>query len=295
MLGHFAWRQPVADKNTAIPVRIAAGYDYQEQFEYTGEQKLALLAPVPGETIDSVDESNDELINTESIDHSLNDEETDKTPVEISHINQSQNELGIDDIVEGETTSVSDSTETTSQDIAPILLPWVPEVDGSALVYIHRNYLHVDTALYYRKPGQQQVDVHTLPSLNSELLNITNPDALARVDTNTDTDTDTDVSLNQPNDINANNGNIISNEGLDLSGSMQQEDILSEFTWKYDDDFLNQDSQKLYTSRLFNYPLVQTRRMRSTELHYFDHPLIGMLVVIRPYELASSVTEADEE
>lgn len=30
--------------------------------------------------------------------------------------------------------------------------------------------------------------------------------------------------------------------------------------------------------------LQQRRRMRSTELHYVDHPLMGLLVVIRPYE-----------
>ena len=31
--------------------------------------------------------------------------------------------------------------------------------------------------------------------------------------------------------------------------------------------------------------LTQTRRMRSGELHYLDHPLFGLLVQVRPYEL----------
>jgi hypothetical protein len=32
------------------------------------------------------------------------------------------------------------------------------------------------------------------------------------------------------------------------------------------------------------YHLKQTRRMRSDELHYLDHPVLGMLILITPYE-----------
>ncbi len=35
---------------------------------------------------------------------------------------------------------------------------------------------------------------------------------------------------------------------------------------------------------LFSYQLSEPRRLRSTELHYFDHPLMGLLVQIRTYE-----------
>jgi hypothetical protein len=37
--------------------------------------------------------------------------------------------------------------------------------------------------------------------------------------------------------------------------------------------------------RHFYFRMTQSRRMRSTELHYFDHPMFGVLAVIRPYEL----------
>ncbi|MBW8190329.1 peptidoglycan binding protein CsiV [Neiella marina] len=36
---------------------------------------------------------------------------------------------------------------------------------------------------------------------------------------------------------------------------------------------------------LFSYQMAQFRRVRSQELHYFDHPMMGMLVQIRPYEV----------
>ncbi len=33
------------------------------------------------------------------------------------------------------------------------------------------------------------------------------------------------------------------------------------------------------------YPMVETRQMISNELHYLDHPALGMLIEVRPYEL----------
>lgn len=40
----------------------------------------------------------------------------------------------------------------------------------------------------------------------------------------------------------------------------------------------------------------QSRRMRSDELHYFDHPMFGMLALLTPYELPEpEVIPADEE
>jgi len=38
----------------------------------------------------------------------------------------------------------------------------------------------------------------------------------------------------------------------------------------------------------------QTRRMRSGELHYFDHPMFGMLVLITPYERPEPEVELEE-
>lgn len=36
---------------------------------------------------------------------------------------------------------------------------------------------------------------------------------------------------------------------------------------------------------LQDYRLFETRRMRSKEIHYFDHPLVGIVVKVTPYEL----------
>lgn len=52
--------------------------------------------------------------------------------------------------------------------------------------------------------------------------------------------------------------------------------------------FLHLDAQLLYTSpdALGGAPfeLVESRRIRSGELHYFDHPVFGMLARVTPYQ-----------
>lgn len=41
--------------------------------------------------------------------------------------------------------------------------------------------------------------------------------------------------------------------------------------------------------------LRQHRRMRSNELHYLDHPLLGLLIKITPYEITKTASTAAEE
>ena len=42
---------------------------------------------------------------------------------------------------------------------------------------------------------------------------------------------------------------------------------------------------------LQDYRLFETRRMRSKEIHYFDHPLMGIVVKVTPYEIEVPVAE----
>ncbi len=46
---------------------------------------------------------------------------------------------------------------------------------------------------------------------------------------------------------------------------------------------------------MLSYPFVQHRRMRSGELHYLDHPVLGMLILVdRAPEEDTEDTAADE-
>ncbi|MEF8833521.1 MAG: CsiV family protein [Halofilum sp. (in: g-proteobacteria)] len=44
---------------------------------------------------------------------------------------------------------------------------------------------------------------------------------------------------------------------------------------------------------MLSFPFSQSRRMRSGELHYLDHPLIGMLVLVTPYEEDQETEDGD--
>ena len=47
--------------------------------------------------------------------------------------------------------------------------------------------------------------------------------------------------------------------------------------------------------KLVSVPLAEQRRVISTQLHYFDHPLFGMLVQIRRYDRPAAPPPAKEQ
>lgn len=254
LLAHFAWRQPVAGKSTAIPVRFAGGHDYSEKFEFNGAKKLDIddheLLSEHSTELEEVVEDNSSTSGI-SIEPSSNN-------------NRSRQPLGSPAVPENEQNAET-SKKALHDNIQPVLLPWVPEIDGTAKVYIYRNYLHLDAALVFRKPGQLEVDIYSIESpLNFEDVPIVAPITPMTDELNT---------YERPIETNSSPQVFKATEDAE------------QFAWQFDSDFLNQDTEKVYTEKLFNYPLNQTRRMRSTELHYFDHPKVGMLVLIRPYEL----------
>ncbi len=56
------------------------------------------------------------------------------------------------------------------------------------------------------------------------------------------------------------------------------------------------DVDTLKVDYLQPYPLIQQRRVRSKEIHYFDNPILGVMVLITPYEnLPEAEAEAEEE
>ncbi len=70
-----------------------------------------------------------------------------------------------------------------------------------------------------------------------------------------------------------NSFNVISN--LDWNVPLQP------FTADFNE--LDEESFNLLIDQV--YPMLETRQMISNELHYLDHPALGMLIEVRPYEL----------
>ncbi len=74
--------------------------------------------------------------------------------------------------------------------------------------------------------------------------------------------------------------------------------INSEFDWEIPASPLNEvpmnengfiESESLASNLVIDqvYPMEETRQMISNQLHYLDHPALGLLIEVRPYELPS--------
>jgi hypothetical protein len=92
-------------------------------------------------------------------------------------------------------------------------------------------------------------------------------------------------------DISAISSNL-SSSLLDLTQNEQlKSDYESNFSWNYQtDDLFSQQKETTRVERLVNYPMKQSRRIRSGEIHYFDHPLFGLIVQVRPFEIDTITT-----
>ena len=289
LLGHFAWRQPVADKSSAHPIRIAGGADFKETFEYSGA-KIIQLPPTEefsdeeilfNELAEDATLTSEKLVDDTDIQQELLNEESTKEDNEDleSKVAEQNENIDVSVIQNPEelinTLSEAD-VETAIEEPQPIALPWVPEVDGSLIVFIHRNYLHINTNIFYRLPGKEEIDLYSLGNSFTSLGN-----ALDNKSLNFDRPIINSLTENPLADNPLADTSLTDSRTFEDSSSYGDNQLV----WHYQDDFLLEEPEKKYTERLFNYPLKQNRRLRSTELHYLDHPLIGMLVMITPYEI----------
>lgn len=68
-----------------------------------------------------------------------------------------------------------------------------------------------------------------------------------------------------------------------------------QFQW---DELTTSEDQPKTTEKvtfLRGYTIQQQRRLRSKELHYFDHPLAGVLILITPVTVETQTTESEED
>jgi len=311
VLTHIAWRQPVLGKNKAPSIRIAGGQDFSLNYDYQGNKILTEeIESEPG--LDSETDQTGSLLATD--DNSL------QNTSEHNSIDLQQNEL-----LENETSNTQSDTQessflqtqTDSDDTAitvendthpllPQIIPmlWVPELDGDIQIYLNR-FLHIKTNLFIRKEGKEEIEAIDLDLYSPEMLSVFSTDSEQFAPSASSGDVSQEFVLSDPfassqsNKISDENDNIFNSQQRVDQQPLLQEDASSQsqadqqFTWEIGDDFLETESQKMYIQRLFNYSVKQSRRVRSGELHYFDHPLVGLLIIIRPYELATEETEEE--
>lgn len=149
--------------------------------------------------------------------------------------------------------------------------PWVPELDGNIMVYLNR-YLHIRTNLYLRRADKEKVNFINLEQYT--------PDKLSNI-----------FIINDSNFDQTNNNNTLFGDPKKQS-IQEKTDSEQQFSWQIEDDFLDSESA-MYIDRLFNHSLKQSRKIRSKELHFFDHPLFGVLIILTPLEIQteSATTE----
>lgn len=280
VLTHLGWRQPMLGKSQATRVRIAGGQDYSQEYDYQGNKLMsAPLSETPevsetsGQTLEGTfDASTEVTFETHSI-------------------------LAKNSIDNDESLAVQPFPQI--QQLVPTL--WVPELDGYIKIYLNR-FLHIRTNLFLRVPDKEEIEAVDLDVYNPEMLSsFSASDAPDNPETNNSdasfTETNTanqfkvaeEFVLTDPSISTNDNTTQQIDENTSLLNEQNNQLLINkkehQFSWEIGDDFLQTESDKLYVERLFNYSVKQSRKVRSGELHFFDHPLMGILIIIRPYEL----------
>jgi hypothetical protein len=286
VLTHIAWRQPVLSKSDAPSIRIAGGRDLSESYQYNGNRRLGQSEQALIE-----ESSNVEFDNNREFDAS--NQLTNEPAKNVEGIT----DLNFNSLAENTIHSVNSNTLNDAEQMdrlsninLPLATPtlWVPELDGSIKIHLNR-FLHISTDLYLRKPGKEEIEAIDLDLYSPELLSSFSVDSNKPL-----------FPLPEEKSTEASILSSSFEEPTENSKPEQQPTTFSDnkshqFSWEIGDDFLETESEKIYVERLFNYTLKQSRKVRSGELHFFDHPLLGLFIIIRPYELPTEVDDNANE
>jgi hypothetical protein len=308
VLTHLMWRQPVLSKSQAPSIRIAGGYDFSQEFDYEGN-KLSLEPDLP------VDEAFSSPFSTEPTNGSVNfaSSTTSSGQGLPQSAQQSARQLAQKSGQQLNNQELDDLSQEAleHQTVKPVV--WVPELDGDIKIYLNR-FLHIKTNLVLRRADKELIEAIDLEIYNPEQLSTFNQTGInsdgfnqhANSQQNSVPKAQTFV-IDNPFGSKAENGtNNIKQSSNDTSNSSDSietnayfsQDSSSEssqFSWEIDDNFLNTESEQLFIERLFNYPVKQSRKVKSNQLHYFDHPLMGILIMIRPYERPTELSQQTAE
>ncbi|MEL0037126.1 MAG: CsiV family protein, partial [Gammaproteobacteria bacterium] len=269
MLFHEAWRQPTGRKSESLPIRIYAGKDYGQQFNYSGDAII-------------------ELENASLLTDQSENLEADELSSPIESANDSDNapfdqEQVITDLAELDSFYELTETERARKELTECFemeqaelakqRPQVWQIDGNIHIYTER-FRHVETDLVIRFPDTEEVDLRALETTlaadefmsNLNLVDMPDMDILSSTDSRTN-GIGSDATRSEAR-----------NAGADNLGST--------LDWQYDEDFLTDDSAEYKVTRdvLKYYPLRQSRRIIDSKVHYFDHPLMGMIIQLRAYD-----------
>ncbi|EDM64721.1 hypothetical protein PE36_10947, partial [Moritella sp. PE36] len=267
---HSAWRMQPKDRNEAVPIRLFAGHNYQQQYQQNGDLITQQIEPVVTQ-ISALDVSAELAGSTRNTTDQLNVIDLD-------------NATTINDGVIVQTSNVqADDAQTITDTMAVPVTPTEPtapvwKIDGELTIYLE-HYLYAKTNLFVRKEGTKTIKAKesiTAESQESDqATNVENVDLLELLGIHLE------PKAAKHDDV------VLSNAEVNVDTAKAQ-----------DENSLTDDSGSAVTVEettmiepqdktvpfLNSYPMQQLRVIRSGEIHYLDHPMFGMLIQIRKYE-----------
>lgn len=274
LIRHITWHQPVFSKAKSIPIRIFGGEDFADRFDDDGYPLLNLPQhdDVSESTANEASAQNN-LLNTNSADgtHSIpenslspNLDNQDLQKIDVSNnltLLTADEARVIDKQVESDKKPTESLPDTGLPEFEkPSRHNW--QLDGLFTVYVKR-YLHVKFDLAYKNSSMKEVDENQFASFTDF--------AFPQMDTNK-TIEDTQNDQQQTTNLDSQN---------ELPAHLNWNDIGDENLLAFTEP---KNGQKLQLEFLKPYLMHQKRRVRSKEIHYFDHPLFGVVMLITPYQ-----------
>lgn len=272
---HVAWRQPVLfGKDNAFNVHLYGGKNYASEFDIDGFMRPAESELESESRHDNEQEENipaDSLNALDELTQTLHGQSSDSASIS-NNDSANQTAQTEPDFFAKLDSRITNPKAIPFSDINPLekrssdeeainadalggRVPPIWEIDGWMKVflkYINRvPYLHIDSELFYRQPVPSQYFTNS-------------------------TFGDTAIT----NDVNSDNRSSQNAPVPTSEAMLVATEALAE----------NSPSGQVVEYQLASIPLAEQRRVISTQLHYFDHPLFGFIVQIRRYQ-----RPADEE
>jgi hypothetical protein len=251
VLLHSAWRMPPEARKGALPIRLFAGHNFQQEYNMDGNAKKR---PANNNLVE------DPAVNIQPI--------NDDTVIDLDGVEF------VDEALQAQTPNQS-QLPTPVQATSPV---W--QLDGELTIYLE-HYLYAKTDLFIRKEGVKVIrsTPPTPPSRVSEEL-ITSKEndidllALSGIHLKRESASELPRTVNF-----LNKANVTDNDNDAELGT--------------DDQINNVQIQERRVPFLNSYPMQQLRVIRSGEIHYLDHPMFGMIIQIRKYELPDVAPESE--
>ncbi|GIC79173.1 CsiV family protein [Moritella sp. F3] len=268
---HTAWRMQPKDRTQAIPIRLFAGQNYQQQYKQNGDAILNQAAPLVAGIVPATIASDDSIADNSQI-------------IDLDNATSISDAIALQDAgTSVDAKAVLDLSKTTLP-VAAIdeAATQVWKIDGELTIYLE-HYLYAKTNLFVRKEGSKVIPARQVgeqQALESDVaVNAENIDLLERLG----------IHL-EPKQSDHNKAIISADATLEYDNDFVVDEVAENTEGELNNEITTMDAavdkapQGKVVPFLHSYPMQQLRVIRSGEIHYLDHPMFGMLIQIRKYE-----------